>query len=64
MQIAIPMSENLRKEAAACYLGISLSTFNRLYKAGKIKGYRVSPNIVQFSKAELDQLRTPSISSN
>jgi len=53
------MSEYVRKEAAAVYLGISLSTFDRLCEAGKIKSHRISSNIVQFSKSELDRLRTP-----
>jgi excisionase family DNA binding protein len=48
------LTGNLRREAAAAYLGMSLSTFNRLCNTGKIKGYKVSPRKMVFKKEDLD----------
>lgn len=47
---------NYRREAAASYLGLSLSTFQRLCKNGVIQGVKLSPKITYYKKEDLDAL--------
>lgn len=49
--------KTMRKEAAAAYLGISLSTFDRLCKVGRIKIENV-PRFATFSREELDRVKS------
>jgi len=49
--------KTMRKEAAAAYLGISLSTFDRLCKVGRIKLEKV-PRFATFSKEDLDKVKS------
>jgi len=44
----------IKKEQASAYLGVSLSTLDRLVKAGKLSPLRVSSKIVYFSLDDLD----------
>jgi excisionase family DNA binding protein len=47
------MSEQLRYPEAAAYLGISPKTLRRLVRQRKIRCFRLSERVVQFSKADL-----------
>jgi len=44
----------LTKEAAAVYLGMSLSTLNRLIKNGAIEPKRIGPKKLLFEREVLD----------